>query len=348
MSSNKIFFKLWNPTGMINQVMSMEIAVGLSHLTKKQLIVHYLSNNGDNLYDFKKVPIYTPSRWYNPQRQDLINENQFPHITDILSWDEDMILIDQNIPSFPQENNVIDSVAPSFYYSPESGEMSKNEIDFADGRTRINLEGDVHLQNTLAWYSRFFYNRTPELDLALSKVKFKQEYYDFAQMIVNQLGKFQGGHLRLSDHMKMFTTTQEMFEAGLYKLEQNNLPIVISTCEPSHKMVIENRHRFILLDEFIVNNFSNEFKNLKFTDEVIFGLICNLVMHHSEHFIGTSGSTYTGYIQRLRANSGKNETWNFWDQPNYNSNGDYSWNTELLPGGQKNWWREWPESKFHF
>lgn len=345
MNSNNIFFKLWNPTGMINQVMSLEIAVGLSVLTKKQVVVHYLSNNGDSLYDFKKVPIYTPSRWYNPQREHLINNDQFPHLTDILDFDENLILIDQNIPSFPQETTVIEDMVNGFYYSPYEGDITQDELDFAEGRQRINLESNIHLKNTLAWYSRFFYKRSTELDLSLSKVKFKKEYFDFAQMIVNALGKFQGGHLRLSDHMKMFTTTQEMFENGLSKLEQNGLPIVISTCEPSHQMVVQNRHRFILLDEFIVNNFSEEFKSLRFNDEVTFGLICNLVMHQAEHFIGTSGSTYTGYIQRCRNNIGKNENWEFWDSPQYNLTGQYSWNTELIASGQKNWWREWPESK---
>ena len=51
--NNKIFFQLWN-AGLINQVMSLEIAVGLSATTKKQLIVHHMSNNDNSLYNFKK------------------------------------------------------------------------------------------------------------------------------------------------------------------------------------------------------------------------------------------------------------------------------------------------------
>ena len=82
--TDKIFFQLWNPTGLINQVMSLELAVGLSHETGAPVVVHYVSNNGDNLYDFKKVPIYTPSRWYNGQREGFTNPDQFPHLLDLL------------------------------------------------------------------------------------------------------------------------------------------------------------------------------------------------------------------------------------------------------------------------
>lgn len=343
-----MFFQLYNPTGMINQVMSLELAVGLSHVTGKKVIVHYISNNGDNLYNYKKVPIFTPSRWYNQQRQGFVNNDQFPHLSDILEWDEDLVLIDEKIESFPQQELEIEDLLNNYYYS-ETLEPSEEEFQFADGRQKLPLDKTLHLKRTLGWYSRFFFNRTSSLDAVLSSVKFKKEYLDFADMVANKLEDFQGGHLRLSDHVKMFNTTQEMFESGLLELESNGLPIVISTDEPSHPMVVANRHRFILLDEFIVNNFEKEFKSLPFQDEVVFGLTCNLVMQKSKHFIGTSGSTYTAYIHRKR-NMDKDivETWSFWDKPNANHSGKFSWYGYDLDPGRKMWWREWPESKLNF
>lgn len=335
---------MYNPTGMINQVMSVELAVGLAHETQKHIVMHYVSNNGDNLYDFKKVPIYTPSRWHNYQRSGFTDPNQFPHLTDILEWDADISLIDEKINKFPQEELVVDSLINDVYFSKET-DMTDKELEFAEGRTRLDLTKTLHLKSTLGWYSRFFFNRSVELDKALSSVKFKKEYYDFAEMICRSLGEFQGAHIRLSDHLNMFNTTQEMFENGLLRLEQNGLPIVISTCEPGHKMIRDNKHRFILLDEYIVNNFSKEFLSLDFKDEVVFGLICNLVMHKAKHFIGTSGSTYTGYIQRKRNQNGLLETWDFFDQPIHNPIGSFSWNGYPLQNGQKMWWREWSESK---
>jgi hypothetical protein len=109
-------------------------------------------------------------------------------------------------------------------------------------------------------------------------------------------------------------------------------------------MVIENKHRFILLDEFIVNNFAKEFKSLPYQDEVIFGLICNIVLHDSVNFVGTSGSTYTAYIHRVRNQKGV-ETWNFFDNPEESLGTPYSWNNYNLHLGKKMWWREWKESK---
>lgn len=344
MKNNKIFFQLYNPTGMINQVMSIELAVGLSHETGRQTIVHYISNNGDKLYDFRKVPIYTPSRWHNPQREGFTDPDQFPHLSDILEWDEDLILIDEKIDNFPQQHGVIEDMLNNCYYSKES-EITEKELSFAEGRQRINVHENVHIKKTLGWYSRFFYNRSKELDISLSKVKFKQEYYDLAKLIASSIGEFNGGHLRLSDHIKMFNTTQEMFENGLSKLENSTLPIVISTDEPTHKMITDNRHRFILLDQYIIDNFSKEFNQLKFRDEVIFGLICNLVMHYSDSFIGTSGSTYTGYIQRIRNQNNLQMPWEFWDAPDQSCDGPFSWNNYKLDNGRKMWWREWGESK---
>lgn len=343
--SNKIFYQLYNPTGLINQVMSLEIAVGLSAVTKKQLIVHYISNNGDQLYDFKKVPIYSPSRWYNDQRKDFTNQDQFPHLAEILEWNQDLILLDEKINHFVQQEQEIDELCFDYYYS-ESENFSEDEIAFADGRKRLDLSKTVHLKKTLGWYSRFFYNRSTELENALSSVRFKKEYCDFAKKISDSIGSFQGMHLRLSDHVKMFDTTQKMFESWLDKFENNDIPILVSTCEPGHKMVQDNKHRFILLDEYIVNNFRDEFMALPFQDEVVFGLICNLVMHDAINFVGTSGSTYTAYIHRNRNKKGI-ETWDFFDNPPKATALTYSWNGYPLENGRKMWWREWSESKLN-
>jgi hypothetical protein len=341
--SNKIFFQLYNPTGMINQVMSLELAVGLAHETKKDLIVHYVSNAGDDLYNSRNVPIFTPSRWHNEQRKDFTNPDQFPHLLDLINFNEDLTFIDTKIDFFKQEEFVIDDTLNGYYYSNEN-EISENELLFAEGRQRIPLDKNLHLKKTLGWYSRFFYNRSQELDNALKSVKFKDVYVDLAKKISNSLGSFQGMHLRLSDHIKMFDTTQGMFESWLSIYENNKLPIVVSTCEPGNKMIQDNKHRFILLDEYIVNNFRDDFMSLPFQDEVVFGLICNLVLHDSVNFVGTSGSTYSAYIHRVRNQKGI-ETWDFFDNPPKEIGSPYSWNGYPLEGGRKMWWREWQESK---
>lgn len=323
--------------------MSLELAVGLSHETNEPVLVHYVSNNGNNLQGFKKVPIYTPSNLYNDQREGFTNPDQFPHLLDLLEFDANIIVVDEKIDTFKQEEVVIDEMANSYYYSNRT-KITEDELAFAEGRQRLPLDRPIHLKGTLGWYSRFFYDRSPELDKALSSVRFKKEYRDLAKKISASLGTFQGMHLRLSDHVHMFNTTQDMFEEWLNNFEQNNLPIVVSTCEPGHKMVQDNKHRFILLDEYIVNNFRDDFKYLPFQDEVVFGLICNLVLHDSVNFVGTSGSTYSAYIHRVR-NQKDTETWDFFDNPPKTIGEPYSWNNYPIDNGRKMWWREWKESK---
>jgi hypothetical protein len=84
--------------------------------------------------------------------------------------------------------------------------------------------------------------------------------------------------------------------------------------------------------------------SLPFQDEVVFGLICNLVLHDSLNFVGKSGTTYTSYIHRNRNQKGI-ETWDFFDSPQQAEGQPYSWNDYPRPNDQKMWWREWPESK---
>jgi hypothetical protein len=342
---NKLFFQLYNPTGLINQVMSLELATGLSHELNAPAIVHYAQYTADKkLYNTDNIPIFTPSRFYNKQREGFTNPNQYPHLLDLMDFDSNLVFINEKIDNFKQEELVIDDILNNFYYSNQQ-DISDDEKYFAEGRKRLPLDKTLHVKLTLGWYSRFFYKRNDSLNKAISSVRFKQEYVDLANKIYYSIGHFQGMHLRLSDHVKMFETKQEMFESWLDRFAQNNLPIVVTTCEPGHKMVQDNRHRFILLDEYIVNNFKDEFMALPFQDEVVFGLICNLVMHNATNFVGTSGSTYTAYIHRNRNQKG-NETWDFFDNPSKAVGSPYSWNKYPLDDGRKMWWREWPESKY--
>jgi hypothetical protein len=338
---NKLFFQLYN-TGLINQLMSFELAAGLSHELNVPVVIHYGRYPVDpNLYVTKSIPIFSST---NKQREGFTNNKQFPHLLDLIDFNQNIIVIHQKIESFDQEELVIDDILNNFYYSNQQ-EISEDEKYFAEGRKRLPLDKTLHLKElTLGCYSRFFYKRNNSLNKAISSVQFKKEYVNLANKISNSLGNFQGMHLRLSDHVNMFNTTQEMFEEWLDKFGENNLPIVVSTCEPGHKMVQDNKDKFILLDEYIVNNFADDFKALPFQDEAVFGLICNLVMHEADIFVGTSGSTYTAYIHRNRHQKGI-ETWNYFDNPPRAEGKPYSWNEYPLNNGIKMWWREWPESK---
>ena len=336
---NKIFFQLWN-AGLINQVMSLELAVGLAEETGIPVAVHYCCHDLN-----EKKFISSPSFHYNDQRIGFTDSTRFPHILDLIDLKSNVIIIDEKIDRFKQQEVVIDEMVSKYYYSNKEY-ISEKEMLFAEGRERLPLDKSIHLKGTLGFYSRFFYDRSPKLNEALSSVKFKKEYVDLAKKISSSLGKFQGMHLRLSEHqVHPSFSREEIIDFWLRKYEENGLPIVFSTEDPSNPVVVKNKHRVIMLDEFIVNNFSNEFKDLPFQDEVVFGLICNLVLHDSVNFVGKSGSTYTSYIQRARNQKGI-ETWDFFDSPPKPDGVPYSWVNYPLDSNLRNWWREWEESKF--
>ena len=345
MSNNLIFFQLYNPCGLFNQTISMEIAIGLSHVYKRDLVIHYLKDSPNSEYNDNRVGIYSANRFYN-KRDSFINNNHFPRLDELLEFEpyNNLILIEDKIPYFPQEDILIEDMM-EYYSSTE--EVSESELAFAFNRKRLVIPDNknIHLKRTLGQYSTFFFNRSKELDLVLSKIQFKEEYYQLAQLIADSIGDFNGAHLRLTDN-QYDKPTAEQFDCGLETFD--DMQIVLSTDEPNNDMVIKNKDKFLLIDEYIINNFEREFKCLRFQDEVSFGLLCNIVMHHSKDFIGSSGSTFTSQIQRHMNQEGRLKEWKYWDNPQHSPQGYYSWNGHPKEGNAACWYREWDESRLDF
>jgi hypothetical protein len=94
-----------------------------------------------------------------------------------------------------------------------------------------------------------------------------------------------------------------------------------------------------------LNNFYKEFREFKFKEEVSFGILNNLVMHYSQDFIGSPGSTYTGYIHR-GLNQKRDIQWRIFGEEEHPQDGPYSWNGyDNKDSLTKQWWREWKESR---
>ena len=289
----KIFFQLYNPCGLFNQITSVELGVGLSEITGRQLVWHNINNPPNPKFDGKRVAIYSANYEYN-NRGKKIELGVFPKITELMNWKnkEDNVFIDDIVDVFSYDTDNIKNLM-RYYYS------DKENLEFSEGRSLLSLdnEKDWDIRKTLGYYSRFFDNRSKELNNAISSVRFKDEYYEISERIAKSIGDFNGAHLRLADHKPMINTTAESFNQGLSKMS-GSLPIVLSTDEPHSSVIRNSDYRVLLLDRYILNNFYEDFKTLPFREEVSFGIINNLVMHHSKDFIGTPGSTYTGYIHR--------------------------------------------------
>jgi hypothetical protein len=281
---------------------------------------------------------------YKVNRKGLTDELRIPQINNLLTFTpySNVVFVDNQLGDV--SSNSSGRVNFRNTYVNLSEDVTKEE-DFSLGRLKLRnpIGYDLDIRCTIGWYSAFFMNRTPEVDFGLSTVRFKPEYYELAKRIADSLGDFSGAHIRLTDNQFGYPTPKQV-EAGLDSLEKH--PIVIATDQPSHPTITKQNHT--LLEPYIQENFFKEFRELEFTDEVALGLVCNLVMHHAKDFIGSQGSTFTGYIQRYVRNDMK-----IFGEEDYNITGAFTWNGYKLPRlKQYNltvndipWWREWPESK---
>lgn len=346
-SKDYITFKLHNPCGLFNQVSCIENAAVLSYFLKKDIVIHNVVNNpiGDSPY--KNKGMIAPTVWRHPHS--ITNNDVTPKITDLMDIQtySGVKFIDDDL-----KNGVISLTQYIYNFSDDK----TNEEFFGGGRLAFDPSrvDSFSFDWNLGWYSTIFMNRTPEADLALSKTKFKKEYYELSSEIAKSIGTFVGAHLRYTDH-NFDSPRREEISAGLDTLEKG-YQVVIVTDEYRNPLVQETGA--LILEQYIEQEFEKEFKELPFKDETALGLISNLVMHHAKDFIGTQGSTYTGYIQRhvggnmrLFAEKPYEQTgpytWNGYQYPELR-NADYNRSinyVDKLKHWDNRWWREWPESK---
>jgi len=340
-----IFYQLYQPCGLFNQITSLETAVGLSSRYKKPLVFHNISNPANGDFGGAKVPIYSANYKYN-ERSHLVDSDVFPNITDLLDWENKdcNIFINDTVDSFTYEALRIENLM--MYYSVASKNHTDLEQSFSEGRERLLLDNynNVHLKKTLGYYSRCFFDRDSSLNKSLSSVRFKPEYYQLAEKIALSIGLFNGAHFRLTDHKGMFDPDNNVLDFGISQID-NGAPIVLCTDQPNSELIKNSSYNYLMLDEYILKNFHKEFREFKFKEEVSFGILNNLVMHYSQDFIGSPGSTYTGYIHR-GLNQKRDIQWRIFGEEEHSQDGPYSWNGyNNKDSFTKQWWREWKESR---
>lgn len=320
--------------------MSIELAVGIQYITKSDISIYNIANGSDG-----KSPIYAASKNINNRK--YVNNNNFFTIDQILEWDtkDRFCFSKEKSIDFVKHDSTIENLM--FYYFDF---LHNDDNDFAEQRSKINFTDNMHIKNTLGWYSRFFNNRPKELDQLLKSVKFRSEYYQLSEVIAKSIGSFNGLHLRLTDHVdQRVSTTTDMLDNAIDKINDGK-PLVLCSDDINSNVVKKSKHKFIMLDQYILDNFGKDFATFRYTDEVSFGILNNLVMHYSDKFIGTIGSTYSAYIQRSM-NQSRDIDWlwfDYIDNPVYEESlqGKYSWNaSKKIDTHAKQWFREWKESR---
>lgn len=337
--------RLWS-TGLINQLMSLELVVGISALLKQPV---HLYNMWDQ-YDPIGVssPIY--HRDANRYPEILDNKNLTRRISDLLTWDnQDWKIEDCNYDFYNKYTTI--SLFNKYVNCVPGNILHETEFRGCFDELKLDSSVDYNFINTLGFYSRFFFNRSPIVNTALMQIKWNDPYTTLAVDIANQLGKFVSAHLRDTDNFLTFKVDDIGFVDGIERLLQTGYPLILATDNVNRPIVQQYKTKFILIDDIIRLNWADRFRQLPYHDETVFGLITNLVLGFSQECIGTPGSTFTAYIHRQMYNR-REHGWKFFtgeiakEQNPLNetvqaSKQIFSWTQHPT---QPNWWREWPES----
>lgn len=377
MTSRYLLYKDYE-SGLNNNLMGLEIAIGIAYLTQRKLV--FYGSVGD---DKTLLPVRGGYYLSVPEsRQQIINNDRLPSILDVVDQLPLEILSYSDFlqETFQQKLSFRDSsvrlVNAVFVTNPENvnpellAEFSEDRIILQD------VEEDIlhfHVCN-LAYYSRFFYLPPLSLYPLMEAIQPKSIYQNLADKICQTLGKFNGVHIRLTDYRKSIPHPEAEHPYLILKTLRELFPpeelLVICTDESENldffTPILKVYKNSLFIDHYIIQHFKYEFKELPFTDEQTLGLICNLVMASSQQFAGSFRSTYTGVIHRnwlrkqLKFNPNSSKlTFKFIDggfpkgevmfEQGYfveTQSGSFSWNRINLPveSEMKSWAREWPES----
>jgi len=265
---------LYSHNGLFNQYCSFQHLAGVSGHYKK--------------YEIRAVNNLIPWKIQDPQDYQVDTSSIDNKLKNSLV-PEFLDLIDYNLPnvSFHSNDyflkdrlnsNIIQSQISYLNAQPDN---NINEKYFSNNRIKAELYENKEniFTMTLNWYSRFFMNRTQDIDYAISTVKFKDPYVNLAKKIAQSLGPFNGAHVRvMTDHFQYYRFDNNKINNGLNFID-NSLPIFISVDDFNNPVLKSIDKKIFYIHEVILNDFYDDFKNLPYSNRVVLGLISSLILH---------------------------------------------------------------------
>lgn len=371
-------------SGLFNNWISFELGAGLAHLTKRRLVLYGSVGEERRLLHIRGGNY----QYLRPGFSAVLDNSRHPTVLDLMDTATVELL---DYPAYRDAAQGLETLESdikltraAYVHGARSAEDAMAQhgerlAEFLAGRDILvdPNEASWHLHAcNLGFYSRFFFNPTPELASLLKNIRPRADYRNLAEKVSLALGPFNGVHIRLTD-FKQFLPQGADYAGTILETLGSTFPrdelLVICTDESHNREffapITAAFPRHVFLDEFIVGEFAREFLGLPFTDEQSLGFVCNIVMWDAREFSGTPGSTYSGMIHRhwysrRRAQDARSdppfrfincgEAGKGGSEPGYFENGafvecrkgHFSWTRTAIRRASEtlSWYREWPES----
>lgn len=170
----------------------------------------------------------------------------------------------------------------------------------------------IEWTHTKLSHTGFFYflPRSEKQDLLDSvRLTYLEPLERLAARIIKQLDRFNSAHLRFGDFEKIYRNDEFAIDPASFNtflrnsIPETDTPLLIATDglqEKERLHAIFDGYRLVFVDEFILDEFGAEFRELPFTDFNVLTVLDQLIASAGEKFVGTYRSTFTGIIHRLR------------------------------------------------
>ena len=310
--------------GFFNNLMSLELAVGLSVLSRRTMLLN--------------VPLHA---LFNSEKHlnllDLV-ELSFPHHIGHFGEVPSVLLPDLHFHRFTTSDSL--------------------QFDQTTILSTCNSNTLGYYSYVLPFDERVIYACNYQIAV---KEPYRRVASSIVHEIRRQYGGFASVHIRRADFVRVHNqtqavTSQEMCDNTLSHVPADYFLLIHSDeLDPSYfGPFLEAYPRHCLLDVSLFRDFHPHT-----FDTAEIGVISSLVASQSDIFLGTMFSTFTGYIQRRRLLNGKNggflylynqrpESLPFRDgQILENGGAGPTWERIDMPDDLRSmcfWWREWPES----
>ncbi len=292
-SPRLLVFKM-KPLALAQDVLSVELAVGIAHLTDRTLVLYGGA-------DMATAPGAARSHARHGVL-DLLDDLPVP----TLSYGEFRTrFASAGLPAFDPGLPLGRAV-----FAERSATRDATDIAaFAGSRTIFgDCDQDIlHLKDSnLGYYSRLFYAPRAPFYAAMDRVCARGSYRDLAATISAGLGRFHGVHLRVDDFRRFMPYRGLDHAKEILRTLEANLSVdellVIATDEPqNHEFFAPITARFrrhVFVDNLIASDHAAAFRALPHAGEAVLAWLGNLVLGGASEFLGMPGSAYSGLIQR--------------------------------------------------